>query len=167
MSEERYFPVMQHPEIKLPWSLIAQHEAQARANHGQSLEKLAHRGGLACDEAAAVLEDRKWSKIIWPLGAMRTDDPAPHYLRLLIERLLPKPVTPTVWKYGRVPDNRLRLESPLLVIRPVSKALAPVEESYVEEVRPFEMNLYPTRMDHCVTHDDAVTDYSAWCEVPR
>lgn len=44
--------------IALPWPMLAPHEQQAQRNHSQSLERLAQRGGLACCEAVAVLEDR-------------------------------------------------------------------------------------------------------------
>lgn len=37
-------------------------EAQARLNHGQSLERLAERGGLGADEALAIAERRAWEK---------------------------------------------------------------------------------------------------------
>jgi hypothetical protein len=43
----------------IPWSMIAPHEAQAMANHGQSLEKLASRGGLDPIEAVAVLSGQR------------------------------------------------------------------------------------------------------------
>lgn len=46
----------------IPWDMIAPHEKQAMANHGgQSLERLAQRGGLSACEALAVLEDRIWT----------------------------------------------------------------------------------------------------------
>lgn len=37
--------------------MVAQHEKQAKANHDQSLEQLAERGGLSITELAAVLAD--------------------------------------------------------------------------------------------------------------
>lgn len=49
-----------HPPCpKLLWEIIAPHEAQAKINHDQSLERLAQRGGLSCYEALCVLQDRK------------------------------------------------------------------------------------------------------------
>jgi hypothetical protein len=46
----------------IPWDLIQPHGAQAKANHGgQTLRRLAQRGGLSPCEAVAVLEDRKWT----------------------------------------------------------------------------------------------------------
>ena len=45
---------------EIPWSLIAPHEKQAQANHGQSLKRLAERGGLSAAEALCIIEDRKW-----------------------------------------------------------------------------------------------------------
>ena len=48
----------------IPWAMIAPHEAQALENHcGQSLERLAQRGGLEASEAIAVLEDRPWTQM--------------------------------------------------------------------------------------------------------
>lgn len=46
---------------EVPFAMLVPHEAQARANHGQSLGQLAERGGLSCCEALAILEDRRWS----------------------------------------------------------------------------------------------------------
>jgi hypothetical protein len=36
------------------------HEAQAQINHGQTLRRLAERGGLAASEVVAVLTDRRF-----------------------------------------------------------------------------------------------------------
>lgn len=47
--------------VGLPWEMIAPHEQQAQRNHGgQTLKRLAERGGLSNSEALAVLEDRPW-----------------------------------------------------------------------------------------------------------
>lgn len=35
-------------------------EAQAQKNHGQSLQRLAERGGLSPDEALAIVQRRAW-----------------------------------------------------------------------------------------------------------
>lgn len=45
---------------EIPWAFIAPHDAQARSNHGQSLERLAQRGGLAACEAIDIVEGRRW-----------------------------------------------------------------------------------------------------------
>jgi hypothetical protein len=58
-TKTRRFPVMGGPSI--PWWAIAPHDAQAQRNHGgQTLERLAQRGGLSPAEAMAVLEDRPY-----------------------------------------------------------------------------------------------------------
>ena len=50
--------------VQIPWAMIAPHEAQARSNHGgQSLARLAERGGLGFCEAVAVLENRRWHRM--------------------------------------------------------------------------------------------------------
>lgn len=72
MNEQR-FPILlsprerrEHPDwpTSIPWSLIAPHEDQALRNHGgQTLQRLAERGGLSPLEARCVIEDRdfEWS----------------------------------------------------------------------------------------------------------
>jgi hypothetical protein len=61
---ERMFPIMgvsiASRVAPIPWAVIAPCEAQAMANHGgQSLEKLASRGGLDPIEAVAVLSGQR------------------------------------------------------------------------------------------------------------
>ena len=58
MDEE--FPILKSNGVTIPWKSIAPHEKQALINHGQSLEKLASRGGLSWCEALAVLQDSKF-----------------------------------------------------------------------------------------------------------
>lgn len=64
----RLFPVLLGAgsygcKVYVPWSLVAPHEQQADRNHGQSLQRLADRGGLCPSELAAVLEDRAWHRM--------------------------------------------------------------------------------------------------------
>lgn len=47
----------------IPFAMIAPHEGQAQRNHGQTLNRLAERGGLSTGEAIAILEGRKWSSV--------------------------------------------------------------------------------------------------------
>ncbi len=47
----------------VPWDLVAPHEEQAQRNHGQSLQRLAERGGLSLPELAAVVDNRRWSRM--------------------------------------------------------------------------------------------------------
>ncbi len=63
----RRFPVLgdhrwRHLNVpkSVPWSFVAPHEAQAQRNHGQSLERLAERGGLSPGEMVAVVEGKHW-----------------------------------------------------------------------------------------------------------
>ena len=68
MIEIKLFPIIAeyggHAKTKttdyIPYDIIALHENQALKNHGQTLERLAERGGLGYDEALAVLEDRDY-----------------------------------------------------------------------------------------------------------
>lgn len=82
--DERPFPVLGDADRRLipsvPWSIVAPHEAQAYRNHGgQSLERLAERGGLCLSELAAVLYDRPWRSLPLPDAALlvRAFLPAP------------------------------------------------------------------------------------------
>ena len=45
---------------EIPWDMIAPHEAQAQRNHGQSLERLAQRGGLGASEAIDIMRGASW-----------------------------------------------------------------------------------------------------------
>lgn len=50
----RLFPIQGGPAV--PWSVMEPHDAQCRKNHGgQSLERIAERGGLSAGEAYAVV----------------------------------------------------------------------------------------------------------------
>jgi hypothetical protein len=73
MGEQRFhFPIQRYfPECNyglqlhsIPWEMIASHEKQAMENHcGQTLERLAQRGGLSACEAVAVLDDRPYKRM--------------------------------------------------------------------------------------------------------
>lgn len=54
-------PVDGGPSI--PWALIEPFERQAKANHGQTLERLAERGGLSPGEALAIVEGKRWGEV--------------------------------------------------------------------------------------------------------
>lgn len=54
------FPIMKldrKGKDYIPYDVIEPHEKQALKNHGQTLERLAERGGLSWAEAYAVLTD--------------------------------------------------------------------------------------------------------------
>lgn len=46
---------------EIPFTMLAPHEAQALSNHGQTLNRLAERGGLGAGEAIDILEGRRWN----------------------------------------------------------------------------------------------------------
>lgn len=60
-----YWSRSKHCHVKgwsIPWDMLTPHEKQALDNHcGQTLKRLAERGGFAACEAIAVLEDRRWT----------------------------------------------------------------------------------------------------------
>jgi hypothetical protein len=43
---------------EIPWSFLEPHEARAKRNHDQTLQRLAERGGLSPAEIMCVIEDR-------------------------------------------------------------------------------------------------------------
>jgi hypothetical protein len=68
MHDERQFPIL-HPAkdgvLWLPWAMLEEHEEQAKKNHGgQTLTRLAERGGLGASEAVAILEGRDWHPLL-------------------------------------------------------------------------------------------------------
>lgn len=67
----------------VPLSFVEPHESQAKHNHGgQSLQRLAERGGLSPAELVAVVEDRKWSNM--------ADDEALRLIKILVKEHLDK-----------------------------------------------------------------------------
>ncbi len=48
----KWFPIQDGPAV--PWEYMAPHESQAMKNHGQSLARLAERGGLGSAEAELI-----------------------------------------------------------------------------------------------------------------
>lgn len=53
---EKMYPIMGGPSV--PWSYMEPHDSQARANHQQSLQRLAERGGLSPCEAELIVTSR-------------------------------------------------------------------------------------------------------------
>lgn len=67
MNEVRKFPIIVDSEGTkapcpswIPWDAIEPYEGHAQANHGQTLERLAERGGLGPEEAYLVMTGRRW-----------------------------------------------------------------------------------------------------------
>ena len=64
---ERLFPILCphyiNSKVYVPWDFVAQHKQQAEKNHGQTLTRLAERGGLSVSELCAVIEDREWFRM--------------------------------------------------------------------------------------------------------
>ena len=56
------FPILR-TKFTIPWEVIATHEKQEMSNYGQTIKRLAERGGLDWVEALAVMEDRKWVRL--------------------------------------------------------------------------------------------------------
>lgn len=69
MTEKyRKYPIIgTNPQEYIPWDVLAPHETQAEINHGgQSLERLAQRGGLSWQEVYAIINDKTWRQIKVP-----------------------------------------------------------------------------------------------------
>ena len=47
----------------IPWDYVEPHYQRAIANHDQTLERLAERGGLAYCELAAIVQNRKYRQM--------------------------------------------------------------------------------------------------------
>lgn len=52
------------PRLNIPWSAFEPGQARAQRNHGQTLERLAERGGLAHIEALAILDDKSEREVL-------------------------------------------------------------------------------------------------------
>lgn len=94
MTDERMFPLIIHyherqpgePYSELPrsvpWSIVAPYEAQALHNHcGQSLEKLAQRGGLDPRELCGIMIGKSFRELL----EMTPEFAVKHILQSLAE----------------------------------------------------------------------------------
>lgn len=59
----RTFPILERGMHSVPWEVIEPHREQAQRNHGQSLERLADRGGLGFFEFWCVMNDISWINV--------------------------------------------------------------------------------------------------------
>lgn len=75
MSDREWFPISNGPDI--PWSLIAPFEKLVIRQHGQTLERLAQRGGLSVCEVLSILEGNGDFDKFW-----QGEDVSPHISRL-------------------------------------------------------------------------------------
>jgi len=65
-------PVMKCASIKsIPMQLLVPYEKQALRNHGQSLQRLAERGGMAACEILGIVRELSWGEL-----KVRPDDEA-------------------------------------------------------------------------------------------
>jgi hypothetical protein len=61
-EERRLFPIL-GARASIDFALVADHGKQAQANHYQTVERLAQRGGLSWCELYAVLHNKPWQKM--------------------------------------------------------------------------------------------------------
>ena len=57
------FPILGSKGATVDLQLVADHGRQAYTNHGQTVTRLAERGGLSWCELHAVLHNRRWQKM--------------------------------------------------------------------------------------------------------
>ncbi len=57
---EKRFPIQDGQSV--PWWVMLPHEAQCKTNHGQTLERIAQRGGFGAGEAWCVVNDLHWKE---------------------------------------------------------------------------------------------------------
>lgn len=62
-ASRKRFPILGSRGATIDWQLVADHGKQAQANHYQTVERLAERGGLAWSELYAVLHNRPWQQM--------------------------------------------------------------------------------------------------------
>lgn len=65
------FPIQRGPDV--PWAVMAAYESQCQRNHGQSVERLAERGGLGTGEAWAVVNGLDWFDMEKSIGWAEAD----------------------------------------------------------------------------------------------
>jgi hypothetical protein len=79
---DRPYPIQRGPSV--PWWVMAPHEAQSQRNHGQSIKRIAERGGFSGAEAWCIVTGQHWHAIeknieegerLWRTFAAQVNDP--------------------------------------------------------------------------------------------
>lgn len=66
-EHRKYSIIGTNPQEYIQWDVLLPHEPQAMRNHGgQTLKRLAERGGLSWQEVFAVINDKTWTQIQIP-----------------------------------------------------------------------------------------------------
>jgi hypothetical protein len=61
------FPILgSKPAQTIPWAMLEPRAKQAEKNHGQTLRRLAERGGLSWPEAFAILKGTDYYELLKP-----------------------------------------------------------------------------------------------------
>lgn len=64
VKEFKEMPVMKNKYLRaVPMDMLRPFEKQAIRNHGQTLTRLAERGGMCAAEILAVMDGRKWGEV--------------------------------------------------------------------------------------------------------
>lgn len=87
------FPILgSEPKEYIPLGMVQAHEKQALRNHGQTLKRLAERGGLGWIEMLFVLEDKEYdfnTKLTEKIARIKVleivKDEKSHHLELFID----------------------------------------------------------------------------------
>lgn len=76
MTERRQFPILNSGGCKVDWQFVEDHAGkQAMTNHGQTVQRLAERGGLSWEELYYAVKGERWpytKKVVDRQGAIST-----------------------------------------------------------------------------------------------
>lgn len=101
----KQFPVL-NAGAKIDWQLVVDHGKQANANHSQTVERLAERGGLSWIELYYVLNDKPWPRSFTPDVTTTT---AIANCRAIEARYLAAVVQPDIIAALRLAEGRLTM----------------------------------------------------------
>lgn len=121
VGEPRQFPVLKGKTLfSVPWSMLVPHERQARANHGQSLERLAERGGLSPVEMVAVVLGKRWRDV----EGMSAADAEASLSKMVTAQTHPAPGVPEGFTLDQIADACVLAEVSDSKFESISIALA-------------------------------------------
>lgn len=83
------FPILGAPGATIDWQLVHDHGRQAKANHYQTVERLAERGGLSWCELHAILHNRPWQKMEENTAIMECRALEARYLSSILPEIKP------------------------------------------------------------------------------
>lgn len=71
ICKPKMYPIQKGPSV--PWEVMVPHESRCQKNHGQSIKRIAERGGFSSGEAYCIVNNLDWYEMEKTIGWQEAD----------------------------------------------------------------------------------------------